>query len=112
MLGETIGSINFSTVSTSAYLITRVNNINGTTVTQYPETTITHIHLISTSGGGSNLQIANGLGGTVYINITGTTSKGIDFDFGAYGITFPLGAYLTTDGNISNAAITCKASKF
>ena len=111
MLGETIGSINYSTASTSAYLITRVNNINGNTVTEYPETVITHIHLISTGGGGTVLNIANGLGGTNYLKLTGTTSKGIDFDFGIYGIVFSGGAYLTTDGNISNATITCKANK-
>ncbi len=111
MLGETVGTINFNTTSTSAYLITRVNNINGNTVTEYPEMVITHIHLISTSGGGAVVTIANGLGGQQQINITGTTSKGIDFDFGVFGIVFPKGAYITTDGNISNAAITCKANK-
>lgn len=111
MLGETIGTLDFTTASTSAYLITRVENPASGAITKFPHTTITHIHLISTSTA-SNLQIANGLGGTVRINITGTISKGIDFDFGVWGITFPLGAYVTSDGNIVNAAITCKASLF
>lgn len=107
MLGETVGSIG---VTSSGYLISRVNTT--TNVTEYPEVTIFHIHLISTSGGGSNVTIQNGSGGTTQINITGTTSKGIDFDFGVWGITFPKGAYVTVDGNTSIAVVTCKANKF
>lgn len=106
MLGETIGTLDFNTASTSGYLITRVENPGN--VTRNPHTVITHIHLISSSTA-SNLQIANGLGGTVRINITGTISKGIDFDFGVWGITFPLGAYVTSDANLVEAAISCKA---
>lgn len=106
MLGETIGSI---VTTSSGYLITRVQNPNA--LTKFPETRIFHIHLISNSGGGSVLTIANGQGGTTQVNITGTTSKGIDFDFGPWGIMFPLGAYVTVDGNISGATITCKADK-
>lgn len=107
MLGETVGTI---LVTGSGYLITRVNNINGSTVTEYPETVITHIHLISTSTA-SVLTIQNGQGGTTWVSETGTISKGIDFDFGIWGITFPKGAYITADGNIVSAAITCKANK-
>jgi hypothetical protein len=107
MLGETVGSIN---ISTTGYLIQRTNKTTNTI--EYPETTIFHIHLISGSGGGTVLTIANGSGGTQQINATGTTSKGIDFDFGIWGITFPAGAYVTVDSNISNAVITCKGSKF
>lgn len=110
MLGETVGSIN---VSSTGYLITRVENPASGAITRTNlHTTIFHIHLISNGSGASVLTIANGLGGTTEINITGTTSKGIDFDFGIYGITFPVGAYITVDGNIANAAITCKASLF
>lgn len=108
MLGETIGTIN---VSATGYLITRIENPASGAITKFPETVITHIHLISTSGGGSVLTIANGQGGTTVVSATGTTSKGIDFDFGIWGITFSSGAYITVDGNISNAAITCKANK-
>ena len=106
MLGETVGTIS---VSGSGYLITRVNNINGITVTEYPETVITHIHLIS--GTASVLNIANGQGGTNYIKFTGTANTGSDVDFGIFGITFPKGAYVTVDGNIVTAQITCKANK-
>ena len=107
MLGETVGTIS---ISGNGYLITRVNNINGTTVTEYPETVITHIHLISSSTA-SNLTVSNGSGGTVWINITGVVSKGTDFDFGVWGISFPLGAYITVDGNIVTATFTYKANK-
>ncbi len=108
MLGETVGTIS---VSGSGYLITRVNNINGITVTEYPETVITHIHLIS-GGTASVLNIANGQGGTNYIKATcPIVSSGNDFDFGIFGIVFPKGAYVTVDGNIVTAQITCKANK-
>lgn len=109
MLGETVGTIN---VSQTGYLISRTIKLAGGDVSQNPEVTIFHIHLISNGSGASVLTIANGNGGTQQINITGTTSKGIDFDFGVWGITFPNDAYVTVDGNISNAAITCKSSKF
>ena len=107
MLGETVGSTN---ISASGYLITRVNNIQGNTITTYPETVITHIHLIS-GGTASNITVSNGQGGTVWINETGTASKGVDFDFGVWGINLPLGAYVTVDGNIVTATFTYKASK-
>ena len=111
MLGETVGSSN---ISASGYLITRTRaQLNGgvtTTTTEYPETVITHIHLISSSTA-SNLTVSNGSGGTVWINITGVVSKGTDFDFGMWGISFPLGAYVTVDGNIVTATFTYKANK-
>lgn len=109
MLGETVGSIE---ATVSGYLISRTLKLAGGDVSQNPEVTIFHIHLISNGSGASNLLIANGNGGTTRINITGTTSKGIDFDFGVWGVTFDKGAYLTVDGNISIAVVTCKASKF
>lgn len=108
MLGETVGTLD---VNTTGYIITRtINQAQGNSV-DTPAVTIFHIHLISNGSGASVITIANGLGGTIRVNETGTISKGIDFDFGIWGITFPQGAYVTVDGNISNAAITCKASK-
>lgn len=109
MLGETVGVIDITTASTSGYLVSHINKTTG--ATKFPPTRIFHIHLISSSTA-SNLQIANGQGGTVRINVTGTLSKGIDFDFGIWGITFPLGAYFTTDANITEAAVICKADDF
>lgn len=106
MLGETVGTLDVTTASTTAYLITG-KTIDGLSGQPLP-TRIFHIHLVSSSTA-SNLQIANGSGGTVRINITGTISKGIDFDFGMWGITFPKGASIVTDANIVEAAITCKA---
>ena len=108
MLGETVGSIN---ITASGYLITRVNTHAGVTVTEYPETVITHLHLISSSTA-SVITISNGQGGIVYIKETGpTVSTGADFDYGVFGINFPLGAYVTVDANIVSATFTCKANK-
>lgn len=107
MLGQTVGSIN---VSQSGYLVTRTNVTTGISANE--RTRIFHIHLISTSGGASVLTIANGQGGTTQIKATGTTSTGVDFDFGVWGITFPSGAYVTVDGNIANATIVCKGDEF
>lgn len=108
MLGETIGTIS---ITQSGYLITRTLNVVNNTITEFPDVVIFHIHLISTSTA-SHLTIQNGQGGTTYLDLTGTISKGIDFDFGMWGVTFPKGAYATVDGNIVTAQITCKASKF
>lgn len=107
MYGEPVGTID---ISQSGYLTT--SNITTINKTVNSPDRIFHIHLISTSGGGSVLIVANGQGGTQRINITGTTSKGIDFDFGINGITFPLGAYITVDNNLSNAAITGRREQF
>lgn len=108
MYGETGGVIN---ITASGYLITRTINLVPNAKTEYPETRIFHIHLISGSTA-SVIQIANGQGGTNYITETGSFSTGADFDYGPIGITFPKGAYVTVDGNIVSAAITCKAEKF
>lgn len=108
MLGETVGTID---VSATGNLISRTIAQASGNISQIEEVTITHIHLISNGSGASVLIISNGQGGTQRINITGITSKGIDFDFGVFGITFDKGAFVTVDGNISNAAITCKSSK-
>lgn len=108
MLGETVGAVD---VTQTGYILNRTIKLAGGDVSQVLDVTIFHIHLISNGSGGSALTIANGQGGTTRINITGTTSKGIDFDFGVWGITFPVGAYVTVDGNLSNAVVTCKAAK-
>lgn len=110
MLGETIGAIDITASSVTGNLISRIININGNTVTDNASVVITHIHLIS-GASPSVLTVANGLGGNVRIDITGTASKGIDFDFGVWGITFPAGAYVTYDSNQTGGAIVCKASK-
>ena len=109
MLGETVGTVS---ITATGYIIsTTITDAGSTTVAIPKGTRIFHIHLISSSTA-SNLQIANGSGGTTQINITGTISKGIDFDFGVWGISFPNGAYATVDANIVTAQITCKADQF
>jgi hypothetical protein len=105
-----IGSVDIKTTSTSAYLYTSSITDAGSTTVLIPQGTIVfHIHLISTATP-SVLTISNGIGGLQRINVTGTASKGIDFDFGTNGISFNSGAYVTYDGNASGGVITCMAS--
>lgn len=109
MLGETIGTIDITSSSSTEYLITRVENPASGTVTKFPSTTITHIHLISGSTP-SVLTVSNGKTGNVRISCTGIANKGIDFDFGVWGITFSSGAYVTYDSNQTGGGVTCKVS--
>ena len=105
MIGETIGSVIFTSSSSSSYLISSTNVTTGVIWT--PQTRIFHIHLISGSSI-SNITITNGNGGTTEINITGVANKGKDFDFGWWGIVFPAGAYIVLDGNQAEVVFTCK----
>lgn len=107
MYGETGGVID---ITASGYLITRTINLLPTSIVENPSTRIFHIHLISGSTA-SVITISNGQNGTVFIKETGSFSTGADFDYGPFGVTFPMGAYVTVDGNIVSAAITCKADK-
>lgn len=104
MYGTPTGTLDVTTASTSGYLIQHTRDPGNRVVNKGVR--IFHIHLVS-GATASNLLIADGSGGTTRINITGTASKGIDFDFGFHGIVFPKGAYYTTDANIVEAAITC-----
>lgn len=106
MLGEGVGVIPFTSTTSSYYLITEQNKTLQIVNTKH--TKVFHIHLIS-GATASNITIQNGNGGTTVINITGTINKGIDFDFGVWGIDFPLGAYVTYDGNQTGGTIACKA---
>lgn len=109
MYGAPVGTVN---ITTSGYLTTTtITDASSTTVSIPTGTRIFHIHLISSSTA-SVLTIQNGQGGTTFVNETGVISKGADFDFGFHGISFPLGAYVTVDGNIVTAAITCRADQF
>ena len=110
MYGESVGTVS---ISASGYLISSTTTDAANVAVNNPKSTrIYHIHLIS-GGTASVLNIANGQGGTNYIKVTcPTVSSGNDFDFGVNGISFPLGAYATVDGNIVTAQITCKADQF
>ena len=118
MFGETVGTVLVSGTSTSGYLIqTVLNLVNGTTtntISTNPSTRVMHITLTSGSGTNSLLQLANGKGGTIMQLVQGTSgsSRTIDVDYGVYGHTFPNGCYWTTDANLVEAAIVCKADEF
>ena len=106
-----IGSVDIPTTGTSAYLYSSSITDAGSTKVLIPQGTIVfHIHLISSSTP-SVITIANGLGGLQRINVTGTASKGIDFDFGTNGILFSAGAYATYDSNATGGVITCMATQ-
>jgi hypothetical protein len=106
-----IGVVDIPTTGTSAYLYSSTITDAGSTGVVIPKGTIVfHIHVIS-SATPSVISIANGAGGLQRINITGTASKGADFDFGTSGISFPLGAYVTYDSNATGGAITCMAAQ-
>lgn len=106
MYGNPVGTIY---VTTSGYLTTTVIQPIGKTV-NLPDI-VFNIHLISGSTA-SVLTISNGQTGNVMIKITGTISTGQTFDFGINGMTFPLGAYITVDGNIVSASIATRRSQF
>ncbi len=109
MLGETVGTVS---MSASGYVTsTVITDATNNTVLIPKSTRIFHMHLISDTTA-SNVLVANGQGGTTQINITGTISKGVDFDFGIWGITFPNGAYVTVDAHTVSVQITCKADQF
>lgn len=106
-----IGSSDITSSSSSGYLVTTtITDASSTTVNIPKGTTVFHIHLISSSTP-SVVSIANGSGGNSRINITGTASKGIDFDFGTSGIPFPLGAYVSYDSNATGGVITFVADQ-
>lgn len=106
-----IGSVDIQTSATSTYLLSTTITDAGSTTVNIPKGTIVfHIHLISSSTL-SVITIANGQGGLQRINVSGTASKGIDFDFGTNGISFPLGAYVTYDNNATGGVITCMAAQ-
>ncbi len=96
-----IGGSDITSSSSNGYLV--APTVSGVSIPK--GTTVFHIHLISSSTP-SVVIISNGQGGTQRINITGTASKGIDFDFGSRGIPFPLGAYVTYDTNATGGVIT------
>lgn len=105
MFGEPVGPILFTSSSLSGYLITTTNNTVGVIMT--PQTRIVHIHLIS-GATPSVIIVRNGQGGSILINEKGKSNKGVDFDFGMWGVVFPLGAYITYDGNQLQGVITVR----
>jgi hypothetical protein len=102
MYGQPVGSINLTSTSATEYLIESINQTIG--VMYSPFTRIFNIELISGSTA-SVLTVSNGSGGTVFIKVTGIANQGANFDFGIAGHTFPLGAYITLDGNQTSATL-------
>jgi hypothetical protein len=109
MYGAPVGTVS---VSASGYIISSTTtDANGDTVLTPKGTRIFHIHLIS-GGTATVLNIANGAGGTNYIQAkAAVVSAGNNFDFGVHGMYFPNGAYATVDGNIVTAQVTCRAEQ-
>lgn len=66
------------------------------------------LHIISSGGGASAVSLRNGstAGGTILITETGTTSTGKTFNYGAHGMVFPAGCFVSTDANSADVTVT------
>lgn len=111
MYGAPVGSL---LVTANGQLVTRTNTT--TNVVVIPPVRIFNIHLIS-GGTASVLTLSNnsdinGVGGTVWVKVTGAINTGSTFDFGINGIAFPKGAFITVDVNIVSATISFRADSF
>ena len=113
MFGQTVGTILVGQTSTSGYLIQRTNQTLG--ITEYEGTRVFHVTLTSGSGTISSFMIANGSTNaglpTIVISGTSGSNRTVEADYGVFGHTFPMGAYWTSDANLIQAAIICKADK-
>jgi len=67
--------------------------------------TIYAVHVISTSTAAVVKFNNVGVGGTVYIQETGTLSKGVTFNY-SEGFYLPGGAYYTADGNQTSVLVS------
>lgn len=68
-----------------------------------------NVHLFSSGGGGGSVALRNGTStaGTIYVQLDGTTSKGITVDFGTYGYMFPAGCFVDLlDGNTTSILVS------
>lgn len=64
------------------------------------------IHFISGAGGvGLVFLLNNGLGGTTYMQFSGTASKGTNVSFDR-GFFFPTDCYCFTDGNVVSVLVS------
>lgn len=109
MYGAPVGTILVSQTSTSGYLISSTNTTTGQT-NVYP-TRVFHVTLVSNTGTNSLLQLLNGQGNSVELLVSGTSgsTRTIEVDYGFHGHTFTNGCYWTTDANLVEAAIVCRA---
>lgn len=65
------------------------------------------IHIISSGGGAAAVSLVNGTAaGTASITETGTTSKGVTFNYGTYGVLFPLGCFVDVDSNTTSVMVS------
>jgi len=69
--------------------------------------TVYAMNIISTGGGGSVVTLRDGTtsSGTIYIAETGTTSKGVTFNY-SEGFYFPDGLYVSVDANLTSVLIS------
>lgn len=64
------------------------------------------IHIISGGGGAAVVSLVNGTAaGTAVITETGTTSKGVTFQYGTCGMAFPAGCFVDIDTNTTSVAV-------
>lgn len=65
------------------------------------------LHIISGGGGASVVSLRNGAtgSGAIWVTQTGSTSTGATFNYGAHGVVFPAGCFVSTDSNSADVTI-------
>ena len=117
MYGETVGTILVSGSNSNGWLASSQNTTTGRT--EYHKMRVFHVTLLSWGTASSVLQLFNGSSATYPMLVVGGSTLTyqnpnlgrieVDADYGTWGHTFPGGCYYTTDGNILQAAVICKA---
>jgi hypothetical protein len=66
------------------------------------------IHAISGAGGGTVVNMRNGIAATstIYLTQTGTASTGATFNYGPYGILFPDGCFCDVGANLTSVLVS------
>ena len=74
-------------------------------------TVVYGLNIVSGGGGAGRVILRNGAttGGTAVITLDGTTSKGVQFDFGGNGVVFPAGCFADLDTNVSAMTIIAES---
>lgn len=80
---------------------------DGVIGTSAAPTRVYSAHVISSGGGAASVLLRNGTstGGTIYLQLDGTTSKGVTFTFGTHGQVFPAGCFVDVDGNTTSVLV-------
>lgn len=86
---------------------TQLVTVDAAIGTSGATTRVFGIHILSTGGGGGVVALRNGTstGDTIWVQETGTTSKGVTFFYGDKGFLFPNGCFVDIDNNTTSVAV-------